>query len=469
MKILLVQPPATLSERWGKFEKIGSIQPPLGLCYIAAVLEENEKDVEILDAAAQNMNINQFRNEVRRRDPDVVGITAMTPTILYARRAIEVIKDINSDIKVLLGGTHISALPMQTLTEIPQIDFGVVGEGEYTMLELCNYFEGQRNLNDIKGIVFRKNGKIKFTGNRSPIEDLDALPFPARHKLRDLRLYRGAIGNYKRLPMTSMMSGRGCPFGCIYCDKSVFGRRVRIRSPDNIVNEIEQVITQFGIKEIIFFDDVFTINKKTVTSICDEIIKRKLDITWNCESRVDTVNLEILKKMKRAGCWQISYGVESGTQRMLDIIKKGTTLEGIRNTVKITKQVGMKARAYFMLGLPGETVESMNATIKFSQELDLDNALFSLAIPFPQTQLYEMAKKEGKMENVDWSQFRCMSTENPVYIPNGFTGRQLENGIKRAYRGFYLRPKFILQRLASIRSLNDLKMYKNAFMTIKNI
>jgi len=468
LKILLLHPPTTSGDRWDKsFKDIGSIQLPLGLAYIAAVLKEAGKDVTVLDAAVLEMDLKRFREEIKRIGPDIVGITAMTPMIKFAGKAAEIIKEVRKEVIVVLGGPHISVLPEETLRTYP-IDYGVVGEGEYTFLELVNCLEKNEDVKEIKNIVFLKDNQFIFTGSGKVIDDLDALPFPARELFPNLKFYKSAIGNYKRLPVGTMMSSRGCPFNCTYCDKSIFGRGIRLRSAKNVVDEMEQLHTKFGVNEIIFFDDIFTMNKKRVYDICEEIRKRKLDISWNCEAHVRTIELDLLRKMKKAGCWQISYGVESGNQKILDNIKKGIKLQEIEDAVRLTKKAGILARGYFILGLPGETKESIQDTINFAKKLKLNNALFSMLVPFPGTELYNDIKNFGKITQVDWSNFRMTTTE-PIFVPDALTKEELKRFSKKAYKSFYMSPGFIFRYIKNIRSFNDIKAAVDGFLTVKKI
>lgn len=454
MKILLINPPQ--KSMWTEsFSSVGSIHPSLGLCYIAAVLRENNIDVEILDALVLGMTCEEVVKTVKRKSPDVVGLTAMTPTFRNAIKLAEKIKKHNKNITIVLGGIHVSILPEQTLKENPSIDIGIIGEGENTVLELINAIGQGKNLSKIMGIIFRRKDKLIKTKPRPLIEDLDSIPFPARDLLPPLKVYKTDPANYKRRPSASMITSRGCPFGCIYCDKVIFGRGFRGRSPQNVVDEIQMLIEDYGIREITFFDELITASKKRVIDICDQIVKRNLDIIWTCESRVDTIDLELLKKMKRAGCWQISYGIESGSQKVLDYMKKGVTIKQVEKCLKLTKSVGMKTRGYFMFGFPIDTVETIGETINFAKKLSLDHAQFSCFIPFPGTKLHELVENEG-FKDVDWVKYKP-ATFDPVYVPKNLTYNQLAEAIRGVHKEFYLRPKYILSQLMDTRTIEDLK------------
>ena len=251
-------------------------------------------------------------------------------------------------------------------------------------------------LSEIKGILYKENGEIKITAPRGYIQDLDALPFPARHLYPPLSEYRPVPASFIKLPLGHIMTSRGCPYQCIFCDRKIFGNSFRARSPKNVVDELEELINVHGAKEIKFFDDTFTLDKKRVLEIFKEMKRRNLKFPWSCLTRVNHVDAELLKEMKTAGCWQISYGLESGDQRMLNIMKKGTTVEQNRNAVIWAKKTGLNVRAFFVLGMPGETPESLKKTVEFAKSLPIDIVTFYSVTLYPGNELYEMAKKEGR-------------------------------------------------------------------------
>jgi len=299
------------------------------------------------------------------------------------------------DTPLVIGGPQLCSAPEKTMRDGPY-DLGVLGEGEETMLELAKAIAGgERDLSRIRGLIRRGTGGLIFNEPRPYIEDLDILPFPARHLYPPLDRYRPVPASYIKKPVGLMISSRGCPYQCIFCDRKVFGNRFRAHSSRYVVDEMEELIKKYGAKEIRFMDDTFTLDIKRVDAICDEIFKRKIKAPWTCLTRVNTVNLDILKKMKRAGCWQVIYGIESGDQRMLDIIKKSVTVEQNELGVRLAKKAGLNVRATFVFGLPGETLETIRRTVEFAKRADLDVVNFFTVILFPGNELFSMAKKEG--------------------------------------------------------------------------
>ena len=444
MKILLVNPP---------YEESVYTEPPLGLAYIAAMLE-NDFEVRIFDCVAMGWNLERYGEELRNFSPTIVGITAMTPTLSSAAAVARTTRKILPEARIVLGGPHITLLAEETMKEIPEIDFGVMGEGEYVTRDLAFALKDGKPL-DFKGIIYRKEGQIINNGRSDLIQDLDALPFPARHLL-PVDKYTKVVGEPKKF--ATMMTARGCPYNCIFCAKAIFGRIYRERSVKNVIEEIVQLKKEYGVKEIVFYDDSFTLNKDRIMNLCDELIKLDYKIKWKCETRVNLIDEELLKRMKEAGCYVIAYGIESGVQRNLDFLSKGVKLEDIRKGVKITKDAGIEVEAYLIIGIPWETKEEVEETIKFAKQLDVDYVQFSILTPLPDTELYKYAKEHGLMEEVDWCKFSYFGDKASVTMKlENFTPEELQALKNRAMKEFYMRPKYILKRIASIRSFGEFK------------
>lgn len=451
MKVTLLTPPLTLKERYGSLGKAGSVVYPLGLCYIASALERRGHEVNIIDGTLETSNGKDLLPHLL--DNDIVGISSTT---FQFHRAIDIakrIKGLNSKKLIMLGGTHVSALPGETLST-RLFDFGIIGEGEITVPELLETIERGSNLAEVNGIAYLENNTVKITRPRGYIKELDTIPLPAWHLLPDLHLYHPNIQNYKRLPCATIITSRGCPYNCSFCDCSVFGKTIRLRSAANVVEEIKTLVKKYGIKELWVVDDTFGISENHATEFCKRILEEGLDVTWSCLCRVDRVSRPLLEIMKKAGCWLIGYGIESGNQKILDLVQKRISLEQIITAVNLTKEVGLKAKGFFMLGHPMETLETIEDTISFAVSLPLDYAMFTLTTPFPNTKLYEMAKEYGTLTEADWSFYSCW---HPVYTPDGLTREILLAKQQEAHRRFYLRPGYLLNQMLSIRSFLDVK------------
>ncbi|MEM1659073.1 MAG: radical SAM protein [Candidatus Jordarchaeales archaeon] len=374
MRTLLINTPY-------KFSECPTI--PLGLTYIAAVIEKNGFEVEVLDLLVSMYSDDKVTRKVEEYKPEVVGVNSVTMNYPIASKILKLVKKVNEDIITVIGGPHVTFSDVRTLEESPWIDVVVRGEGEYTMLDIVK----GRDFKDIDGITYREDGEIVRNRDRKLIENLDELPFPARHLLPLSKYIAYHSG-------CSLITGRGCPHRCIFCVGSkMMGRRVRLRNPKLVVDEIEEVLG-YGFNEIVFEDDTFTLNHKHAFAICDEIISRGLKFKWCANARVDTVTRELLEKMKEAGCHFIMFGTESGNQDILDKCKKRITVEEIREAVKMTKELGIGVLSSFILGLPGETKETIAQTMKFAEELGPFYG-FHLLAPFPGTEVRERANELG--------------------------------------------------------------------------
>jgi anaerobic magnesium-protoporphyrin IX monomethyl ester cyclase len=462
MKVLLVNPPFTLEDRYGKKLKIaGPLLPSLGLAYIAAVLERDGHDVEILDAPALDMHASGIAAHVSKKRYDVIGVTAQTP--MYGRfvEALKAIRPAAPDAVLMAGGPHSSIMPKEILLENPELDYSIYGEGEVTVCELMKVIEGTMKPQEVSGIGYRDGREVRVTPPRPFIKDIDDIPMPARHLL-PMKRYRPAPSTYKRTPLLHMITSRGCPFSCVYCSsRSIFGRVYRAHSPKRVADEMEMIVKKYGAREIFFLDDIFTLDRKWATAVCDEIIRRGLHkkVEWSCSTRVNVVDQDLLLHMRKAGCWQIHYGLESGSQRLLDYIKKGITLEQSRMAVRFARKAGIQVRAYFMVGLPTETREETLQTIKFAKDVDPDYAKFSLTTPYPGTPLFDMANERGEIKSFSWSTYKTLggfTDDERPYIPRGRTGAELKFMEKKAYRDFYLRPSYAIKKLMRIRSPSEL-------------
>jgi len=417
MRVCLINPPRIQPKAWGK----PNVFPPIGLAYVAAVLErahevciidaptEGWRNLEEVDGTKYRVGLSneQMADRIERWSPDVVGIEI--PFSGWSRTAFEVVsivKRVNKDIVTVLAGQHPSARPKECLAN-SDVDFVVIGEPESTMFELVGALErGTRDLKKIRGIAFVKNGKPIIAPARPVIEDLDSLPFPARHLLPMETYYdvvkenplRGEI----RKPWTIMITSRGCPYNCVFCTHCiVWGKKWRGRSPENVVDELEHVVNTYHLKQIDFFDDNMTLDKKRMENICDLIVERCLRVEWFTPSgvRADTLDEKLLAKMKRSGCKKIRVAPESGVQRVVDqVIKKNLDLKSVERAVVLCKKVGIKVGCFFVIGLIGETKEDIEETIKFAyklRRLGADSFIFSIATPIYGTELYEQAKRGG--------------------------------------------------------------------------
>jgi anaerobic magnesium-protoporphyrin IX monomethyl ester cyclase len=446
MRVCLINPPRIHPKLWGK----PNVFQPLEIAYVAALLERLHT-VRIIDAPTEGLNnlediggmryrvglkSEEIADRIRRWSPDVVGITI--PFSGWSKPAFEVastVKSIDKDIITVLDGTHPSARPIDCLAN-PNIDFVVIGEREHTMFELVGSLEqdNMRDLKKIRGIAFIQNGKRVFTPPRPLIEDLDSLPFPARHLL-PMDKYLAAVKENPlrgviRKPWAAMMTSRGCPYNCVFCSiHIVMGKKWRGRSPENVVDEIEQLVRTYRIEQVDFNDDNMTLDKKRMENICDLIVKRGLDIEWYTPNgvRADTLDKNLLTKMSASGCKKLRIAPESGVQRVVDqIIKKKQNLKKVEEAVVLSKKLGIRIGCFFVIGLIGETSEDIEESIKYAyklRQLGAEIFHFSIATPLYGTELYEQAKRGGFLR--DNFSDEALSAAEPLIETPEFTADDL--------------------------------------------
>lgn len=463
--LLLLNPPLTLKERYGKLAAGGDKMAPLGLCHLAAVVRQAGFNVRIIDAEAQNFNSQVTVNKILAQSPRVVGITAVSASIYNAAAVAEAVKKKDPCIYIVLGGQHVSAASGETMQRFPQFDVGIIGEGEITLIKLLNNLLQAKPVRDLPGLVIRENGAVRFSPLSLPIANLDELPLPAWDLLEVFpKKYTLNVHAFGRIPAASLVTSRGCYGKCIFCDRSVFGSKLRFHSSQYVIKMLKYLIENYNIKEISIQDDNFLAATERVKEICSSIIKEKLDISWTCHARVDDANLEILKMLKMAGCWEIAYGFESGSQRILDILKKGTTIEQAVNAVNMTKKAGMRARGFFVIGSPGEGPDDLEKTIEFVLNNELDAVSMMNFTPFPGTEIYKKAAQYGIFEN-NW---RKMNMYTPIFAPHGLSKEQILFYSKRFFRCFYFRTKIILEHFKNIKSFKHfIKLVQSALGVVQ--
>jgi len=451
----------------------------LGLAYLAAVLRKEGHEVLIYDSDC-NINpskmdfieledsyphyLKSVRNtshpiwqEAKRVisdfNPDLVGITVWTTFAASSLTLASLCKEYNPDLPVVMGGPHISIKYDEVMKICPNVDFLVRGEGEKTLCKLVKAIENNgKSLRNVDGISYRYNGEIIHNPPGRFIDNLDILPFPAR----DLLLNKAS---YNSEDMGLLMTSRGCPYNCSYCATSIWERKTRYRSIDNVIAEIKQVIDKYGTRQFTFKDDCFTVNRKRVMELCDRLIKEKIKISWDCNTRVNLVDEELLKKMKKAGCNSIKIGIETGSERILKLINKKITLDDCRRAAKLFKEVGIHWTGYFMMGLPSETKEDIYQTLQFMKELDPDYASFSVYEPFPGTELFNIGIEKDLVQaerssaddfyNISPKYYYVKDINRRVDTMSNEEFEQIESKMKSEFRKFNRKFTKIFKRIKS--------------------
>ena len=394
MRVLLINPYYSISE---------TPSPPLGLAYLAGALSAAGAAVKILDLVVFPYSRSGLRALIEDFKPEIAGLTAVTMTFNDAIAVVKDIKKIDPDLPTVMGGPHVSFCARETLRDHPELDVIAIGEGERTIVDLCLAIDNRLDLAGVKGIAYRRGSEFHRTDSAEPIENLDDLPPPNRSLL--------PLGRYRALNMPiSITTSRGCPFKCIFCvGRKMVGTRVRYRSKEKVADEL-QYLNTLNFQQINIADDLFTANKAHCLGVCDEIIKRNLQLTWTSFARVDTVSDEILRKMKAAGCTAVSFGIESANPQILETIKKGITLDQVENAVDMCRRTGITPYASFILGLPGETPETISATMAFGNKLKKMGLAFGfhLLAPFPGTEIRDRCEHYGiRILSDNWDEYHA--------------------------------------------------------------
>lgn len=419
---------------------MGSTLPPLGICLLAAVAREHGHGVQLLDCYAEKLTAAQVAARVAELRPECIGISATTEEIVPAAELAAMVRSRMPDVPIVLGGVHVSSIPEATLERFPQFTLAVLGEGEGTLPELLAALAAGLPLDDVAGLAIRVDGAVRRTPPRPFIADLDRLPLPAFDLLPEMAShYVPAITNYRTLPAVGLVTSRGCPGQCTFCDRTVFGNRLRMLSAPRIVEQMRLLHEQYGMREICFYDDTLVAHRRRLEELCHLLIAQPLGISWSCNARVNLVTPELLTLMARAGCWQIAFGLESGNQGLLDRLCKGTTLEQGERAVAWARDAGLAVKAFFIIGLPGETAETILQTENWALKLPLDDIILEFLTPFPGTELHAELLADGALLP-DWGE---MNTYRMSYVPPTVDAAVLESAFKRIVRRFYLRPRIV--------------------------
>jgi len=433
MKITLVNPPYPPS--------VHSHPPfiPLGLAYLGAVAEKAGHQVTVIDCQAEKLNYETFQSRIAKTPSDVIGVTATTLLYKSAMQIITVAKQTQPQAVTVLGGSHGTFWDENALHEYPTLDVVVRREGEETLIELAEKLQSQSSLSSVLGVTYRDGDKVVRNQDRPFIENLDALPFPAHHlmPLESLK-HNGKI-------IFPLVSSRGCVFWCDFCSTvRMFGRGYRMRSAKNVVDEMQFVHDKYGVDQVTFYDDAFSVDRSRVVKICEELHARKLEMKWDCGTRVDMVDRELMKTMRDAGCFAVWLGVESGSEAILGAMNKSIKLDQTRLAYKTAHQLGLMTIANVVLGFPGETEHTAKETIHFVKELSPDDVGFYVATPYPGTPMYEQVKKNGWLRVTDFDKY---DTAGPTFETPTMTMEKLAQLRYKAYQDFYLRPSYVIKMM----------------------
>ncbi len=452
MRILLIQPPVehmTATVLPGVVERGRGHSPPLGLLYLASSLERaGWAHVTVIDAQAEELDYPALAARIREFGPELVGVAVMTFTLLDALRTASVAKQECPGCRVVFGGPHATIYGSLTLRSHPQVDFALRGEGEASLPLLAAALERGAPLDVVPGLTFRRGAEVVENPLAPPAQPLDDLPFPAR-RLLDVRRYTSVLSH--RRPVTTMISSRGCPYACRFCYRPSYDQRYRARSAVNVVDEMVEC-RRLGVEEVFFYDDTFNLQRDRVVAVCDEIRRRRLDLPWDARVRLDRLDPDLLAQMGRAGCCRLHLGIESGSQAILQQMRKHIDLARVEDVLRASRRIGIETLAYFMLGFPGETPAQIEETITWAVRLDADFTQFAIVMPFPDTPLYaEWRAAHGSDPWADFAAAPSAGFRPPACWGSG-TEDELQEWLRLAYRRFYGRPAYMLGRLRRIRS-----------------
>ncbi|MBE0500493.1 MAG: cobalamin B12-binding domain-containing protein [Desulfuromonadales bacterium] len=426
--------------------RIVNIMPPLGLASIAAYLEREGLTADIIDCYAHPDSDSKIIDYLQRHRPAWIGFSCTTSSFLDAVRIAKLAKSISAEIHTVYGGPHVSALKEVLLRDYPEVDIAVIGEGEETLHELMR--AGFNHAGSVPGLVCRNaKGEPESSGYRVSGLDLDTLPLPAYEKLEGYpEVYKLPIFNYPKAPSTSCISSRGCPYACSYCDRSVFQRTFRFNSADYLYRHLKYLREKFGIRHINFYDDQFTFQRQRVEDFCNLMINDPLGMTFNCAVRAEHIDFDLLKLMKAAGCWMVSLGIETGDEELLAQHRQNANLNMLADKIRLIKKAGIRTKGLLMMGLPGESEESIRRSMDYVFSLPIDDFNLAKFTPFPGSPIYETIHALGEFDE-DWEKMDCMSFQ---FIPDGMTKERLEELFIRFYKTHFQRPKVLLGYIAMI-------------------
>ena len=442
-KIIFVNPPYTQATEGTDFLRhITNRSPSIGLLLLAAKAREIGYEAEIIESDLENYSAQEVAEMLLEKKPKFVGITLFTVGVFNAGIIAQILKERAPEIVILVGGPHMSSMGYETMNKFHNFDVAVINEGELILEKLLYNIENEESLESVDGIIYReKDGSIRRTQRPQDIESLDSLPMPAWDLLPKFpEAYLPAIYDYPRAPVATYSASRGCPFLCEFCDTSTFGAKIRYNSPQRVYDIMKHLSEEYGIKHLQFIDDLFVAHNQRVQDFSKLLIANPIDMTWSCTARVNTVKPDTLALMKQAGCWEISFGLESGSDWLLDEMKKSQRVETAVEAVKWTHEAGIRVKGLLMLGYPGETQETINETKDFVKNIPLTTMNLSKFTPYPGSPIYRKLYGASIIED-DWERLNGM---NFVYQAEGFTEEQLDTQYQEILTGFYKRPKILL-------------------------
>lgn len=436
--LVLVNPPyERIAPGYEFVRHVTNRSPSLGLLHLAAVAREHGYDVSIIESDVEGLDERAVAERIAARKPRYVGITLFTVGVWSASLIARALREALPDVTVIIGGPHVSSMGRETLERFPEFDVAVVGEGEWALLELLDALEQGASLAGIAGLLWRVDGAVRENPMRPIPKDLDDLPMPAWDLLPGFpHAYPPAIYDYPRGPVATIAASRGCPFHCKFCDTSTFGARVRAYSPARVVEMIQHLHERWGVRHIMFVDDLFLASRLRVTEFCERLLATGLRVTWTCTARVDTVKPAILALMKEAGCWEISFGLETGANELLVAMDKAARVERSEEAVGWTHAAGIRTKGLFMLGYPGENAATIAATRDFVRRIPMDIMNLTKFTPYPGSPVY-VELYGTKIRPEDW---RRMNGMNFVWSPEGLSTEQLDRAYQRLLLSFYFRP-----------------------------
>jgi len=412
---------------------------PLGLAYLGAVAEKAGHKVTVIDCQAEKIAPENFRDRIAQTPSEIIGVTATTLLYKSAMKLVGIAKEVQKQAVTILGGSHGTFWGESALKEYPALDIVLRKEGELTFIELVEKLESKTSIGNVLGITYRSGNKIVRNADRPFIENLDSLPFPAHHLLPLEKLkHNGKI-------IFPLVSSRGCVYWCDFCSTvRMFGRGYRMRSPKNVVDEMQLIHDKYGIDQVTFYDDAFSVDRNRVVKICEELHSRHLRLKWDCGTRVDMVDRELLKTMHHAGCFAVWLGVESGSETILGAMNKKIKIDQTKIAYKTAHQVGLMTIANVVLGFPGETEQTALETIRLVKELNPDDVGFYIATPYPGTPMYEKVIENSWLRVTDFDKF---DTAGPTFETPQLSMEKLAELRAKAYQDFYLRPSYVIKMM----------------------